>query len=494
MGVWQSIRSWFTASPPAPVTEPSGSDGIAAPGGFLWRGESNPDLIGHRLWITFSNTLLNSIVVAAAARYFLNLISGTEWEAEPRKNAGADGERAAEIVREGLFKSDLSRPWSVVVRKAALYKFYGFSMHEWIVKRRQDGMIVYSDLQHRPQYTIYWWDKQVEQQPLLGVVQQSRYGHRYYLPRERLFYCFDDTISDDPGGVGMLRHVIKHTSKLERLEFLEAVAFETDLRGTPSMRAPIRKLQEYAKERGLGDAWAEKQLAVLENFASNHVKTADLSITLDSSPYTDKDGKISAVPQWAIEILKGQTGPLTEVLKAIERVNREIARVIGAEFMLMGDNGSGSRAMHADKTDQFGNLIQSTLGEMAGFARNDLARTLVALNGLDPDICTPALLPGAVSTEAVTQVAQSLLYMAQAGAPLMPGDPAIDQIRARLHLAAQPKLTPELGGMMPRTRQSNGGQQQGEAPAKTKPGANVDIDVDVSDLDDDAASGLGANP
>lgn len=488
MGLLDSLRSWLGASKPPPITEPSGTDGIAAPGGYLWRGETSSDLVGHKLWLTLSNTLLNSIVVAAASRYFLNLISGTEWEAEPIKEAGADGERAAEIVRAGLFDamffSDRAKTWSSVVRKAALYKFVGFSMHEWIVRKRPDGMIVYSDIQHRPQYTIRWWDKPEERSPLAGVVQQTRLGNRYYLPRERLWYCCDDTLTDDPAGAGMLRHTVKHTNRLERYEQLEGIAAEGDLRGTPLMRAPIKKLTEAADNAKKGSGWVDQQLSVFEDFGKNHVKTSDLSLLIDSEPYTDKEGRISAVPKWAVELLKSEAGALPQLQAAIERVNREIARVIGAEFMLMGGSSSGSHAMHADKTDQFGNLIQSTLGEMAGFARNDLARPLVALNGLDADACTPKLLPGAVSTDAVAQVTRSLLDLAQAGAPLMPGDPAIDQIRARLHLAEQPKLTPEVGGMLPK-------------PKSRAPGGDDSIDIDVTDLeadDGDAAAGLKRAP
>jgi hypothetical protein len=496
MGLFDSLRGWFGTSKPAPITEPSGSDGVAAPGGYLWRGETNADLIGHKLWLTLSNTLLNSIVVAAAARYFLNLISGTEWEAEPVKAAGADGIRAAEIVRAGLFDAmfvaDRAKTWSSVVRKAALYKFVGFSMHEWIVRKRPDGLIVFSDLQHRPQYTIHWWDKVEERSPLLGVIQQTRLGHRYYLPRERLWYCADDTLTDDPAGAGMLRHTIAHTKRLDRYEQLEGIAMEGDLRGTPLMRAPIKKLQEMADNAKKGSGWVDSQLSAFTDFGANHIKTSDLSLLIDSEPYTDKEGRISAVPKWAVDILKSDAGSLPQLQAAIERCNREIARVIGAEFMLMGGGSSGSHAMHADKTDQFGNLIQSTLGEMSGFARNDLARVLVSLNGLDADACTPTLLPGAVSTEAVAQVTKSLVDMAQAGAPLMPGDPAVDQIRARLHLAAQPKITPAIGGTIPRTgKPAPGGKSDDAADAPKPDDGSVEIDVDdLEQTEGDAAAGL----
>lgn len=498
MGVFDSIRSWFTTARPAPITQPSGTDGIAAPGGYLFRGERNPKLVGHQLWLTISNTLVDSIVVAAAVRYFLNLTSGTEWEVEPNETGGRAAKKGADVVRKGLFDADMEKPWSAIVRKAALYKFYGFSFHEWLARRRSDGLIAFADLQHRPQYTIHWWDKPVEQSPLLGVVQQTRQGHRYYLPRERLFYCVDDTLTDSPDGVGMLRHTIRHTERVKYLEDLEDIAFKTDLRGIPYTRAPLSKLKAYAAANNKGEAWVEQQLAAIQSFGENHDRSDDLSIVLDSTPYFDKEGHPTGPSQWALELLTGNGAPLEQVASAINRINLEIARVIGAEFMLMGGSAgqSGNRSMHEDKTAQFGSLIQSTLGEISGFVRNDLARTLVMLNGLDADTCTPNVLPGSVSTESVQSAAQALLYLAQAGAPLMPGDPAIDQLRARMHVAEQPAITPELGGMIPRTGAAPNGQQTppGQAPAKPPASANgEDVDVDMTDIEEQneaAAGGL----
>lgn len=494
MGLFDSIRGFFGGGKPAPITQPSGTDGVAAPGGYLFRGETNAKLVGLPLWLTISDAITNSIVVAAAARYFLNLIAGTEWEVEPADDP--NGERAADLVRDGLLEADMVKPWSAVVRKAALYKFYGFSMHEWTVRKRDDGTIVFADVAHRPQYTVLWWDKVDEKAPLLGVVQQSRWGHRYYLPRNRLLYCVDDTLTDSPDGIGLIRHVIPRLERLNRYEQLEGIGFETDLRGIPVGRAPLAKLRQVAGPdgKGYGEGWVKDQIAGIKDFCENHVRTSDLSLVIDSTPYHDKEGHPSAVPQWAVDLIKGDNGPLEEIAAAINRVNLEIARVIGAEFMMMGGTSTGSRAMHEDKTDQFGNLIQSTLGELAGFARNDLARTLVALNGMDADKATPKLLPGSVATESVVSVAQALQYLAQAGAPLRPDDPAVDQIRARLHLAAQPALTPDLAGPLPPrpSKKPPPAKSSAEPTADdAEHGSTTDddsVDVDVDDL-----GGLGGD-
>lgn len=72
------------------------------------------------------------------------------------------------------------------------------------------------------------------------------------------------------------------------------------------------------------------------------------------------------------------------------------------------------------------------------------------MNGIDPEIYCPQILPDPIATERIEAVVAALVGLAQAGAPIMPDDPAIDQIRSRLHLAKQPKLSPQALGVISR--------------------------------------------
>jgi len=53
---------------------------------------------------------------------------------------------------------DMERPWHRVVRRAAMYRVYGYSWQEWIAKKRDDGVIGYLDIEPRTQSTITRWE------------------------------------------------------------------------------------------------------------------------------------------------------------------------------------------------------------------------------------------------------------------------------------------------------------------------------------------------
>lgn len=467
------------AAPPAPDTRPNGSDGVASYGGFLASGERDPKLQGERKWIEYTNAM-NVAIIATGVRYRGDLLSGTKWHCEPNERGGKDAERGVEIVTQGLLTAQLPRPWPAVVRKASMYKLLGFSLHEWSVKQRSDGMTVFADISHRPQYTVDRWNKPDEQQPWDAIGQQSHQGNRYVIPRGRLFYCFDDTLTDSPDGVGLMRHVIKLVERLNFLEGLEGVAYETDLRGMPMGRAPLADLRA---EAGTDDtirqrAFVDDKTRAIRTALTEIFKSPDKLpyLLLDSSVYQGADkNTISVVQKWAFELLKGTTNGLPDVNVVIRRLQLEIARVLGIEFAMIGDGDSGSHSMHSNKTDVFATSLRTTLTEIASFATNDLARPLIGLNGLDPETCTPTLVAEPISRDNVDAVCRNLQLLAQAA--LDPDDEAIPVIREWMSLPPPPERTPAQLGMLGAARR---GPKASPAPATTgakpsAPSAVVDL-------------------
>lgn len=479
--VGKAISSSFAAfsggSPiKVPDSKPYGGDGIQAYGGFLVSDELRPELTGQLKWLTYSNST-NIAIVATGLRRTLDMLAGTTWHAEPNKAGGADAERGAEIVTKGLLEARMSRPWSTIVRKAALYRYYGFSLHEWSAARSDAAkQVVFTDIAHRPQYTIDRWDKPSEQEPWQAVGQMTRAGNRFVIPRERLFHCVDDTLTDSPDGVGLLRHVIELVRRLGILEGLEGLAYETDLRGMPIGRAPLGELSAAAKSTpgltaGQVDAFIATKTQVLRSALAGIVKTPDRlqHLLLDSATYQGADqNTISQIQKWALELLKGNSNGVAEVAAAIARVQLEIARVLGVEFVMMGGTSSGSHAMHGSKTDFFGRNLQTILNEVGQFATRDLAYQLVGLNGLDPETCTPTLVAEPIDQAAVLETCQALAALATAG--LQPDDEALLVIRERMHLPAPPKPTPAMMGALGLGRSPVPGQPTGSLPGQPVPG------------------------
>jgi len=163
----------------------------------------------------------------------------------------------------------------------------------------------------------------------------------------------------------------------------------------------------------------------------------------------------------------GSTGQ-AEIAAAIERLNREIARILSMEHLLLGSSSSGSFAMSKDKSDNLGQIIEGTMQELRSTFDKDVIDPIWDLNGWDPKL-KPTFKTESVQKD-ITQVTTALLQMAQAGAVLAPDDPVINEVRDLLGLSQQETIS--LAGdvsLSPKKQASknpqaaSGGKGQGKA-------------------------------
>ena len=414
-------------------TKTIGMPGTAVFGGFVDEGEKNADLQGQKRYITYSNLLANTSIVAASVRYALNLIGKADWIVEPVDDS-AEAVRIAEWFEQELF-SAMDTPWHRVVRRTASYRFYGFSIQEWTAIRREDGSLGIKSVEPRPQHTIWLWvlDKQGKVE---GVVQRPPQDYiERDLPRAKLVYAVDDSLSDSPEGLGLFRHVVEAVNRLAEYEKLEGIGFESDLRGIPIGRAPVQELNKMVKQGVLSKEQADQQLLALRTFLTSHKKSANLAMLLDSSVFESKgDNKTpSGQQQWNLELLSTNATSAPELAQAIQRLNREVARVLGTESILLGESGAGSLAMAKDKSDQFAMVIDSTTKELAETFEADLIMPFMKLNGWDPELA-PTLKPSKIQHRTVEEITAALRDLAASGAMLAPDDEAINSIRKLLGL------------------------------------------------------------
>lgn len=488
-------KAFSSASVPGP-TRPAGSDAVAIYGGFITNGERRRELVSTEKWKTYDNLTLNVAIIASAVNIWTQLGGSAKWTAEPNERGGKNAQRAADIVTEGLLDAQMSKPWRQVVRRQIMKKFRGFAMHEAIIRRRHDGKIIFGDIQHRPQWSVFRWDKPDEQTPWQGIEQLTRSGRTFYIPRERLLYSVEDTLTDSPDGVGVLRQLAESARVLEVYRTLEGIGLQNDLRGMPVIKAPLGLIRQNAISAGVAaddetaiSAYIDGATKWARDFLEGHSKTPDQGMLLPSDPFYSLDAakSPSGVLQWSFDIVKGATSSMPEVGAAIARVTRDIAQVMCAEWLLLGSaDAGGAYSMHADKTAMFGQVINSTLGDIADDAERDLAARLVALNGMDPETCTPRLVVEPIATGGVEYAAKTLMMLAQAG--LHPEDEAGNIIRSRMDLPPAPavdlrdwvlprgaEIAPDTGATAPGAKPPGTAAAPGAsaAPASGKPAASA---------------------
>jgi len=411
-------------------TETAGAPGTAVIGGYVVENEKTAELRDAERFRTFSEILANTSVVAAGVRYFLNLAAKSGWTFTPAEG-DTDGKWAE--MAEQILKDDPRTSWSRIVKRACMYRFYGFSVQEWTAKRREDGVITFKDVQPRPQMTIERWDVAPTGE-VLGIVQRSpQTSEELYLPRGKVVYIVDDVLNDSPTGLGLFRHLVKPAKRLERFELLEQWGFENDLRGTPVGRAPYSEIREKVDAGQMTKEQAAAAVRPLEDFVKKHVKNPALGLLLDSMVYkTSDDAQTpSGTHKFGMDLLQGGSTTLAEVAASIVRINKELARVLGVEGIILGDGDAGSNALSRDKSNQLALTVDGTLEEVADGLRNDLLETAWTLNGF-PEEMMPKLRAEAVAYRDVEQVTAALRDMATAGATLHPADPVVADVRAML--------------------------------------------------------------
>lgn len=410
-----------------------GGPGVAVFGGYVDEGEQNAKVAGVQKYTTYANILANTTIAAASVRFFLNLLAKAEWNVQAADDTPESQERA-EWFEKALH--DMTTPFHRVVRRAGLYRYFGFSIQEWTAKRNEDGTIGLLDVESRPQHTIEQWGTD-ESGTVHGVVQRSPQTFRAIpLHRSRLVYVVDDSLTDSPEGLGLFRHIVEAVERLEEYEKLEGIGFETDLRGIPVGRAPFMELSKAVQAGTINQAQMDAQITAMRTFLTKHKKTANLALFLDSKVYesTGDNRTPSGQPQWNLELLKAGATSAPELALAIQRINREIARVLGTENLLLGESGAGSLAMARDKSDQFALQIDGALKEISEAFQADLVKPFMELNGWDLETM-PKLKPEKVQHRAIEEVTAALRDMASAGAVLAPDDPAINEIRRLLGLS-----------------------------------------------------------
>lgn len=454
-------------------TQTIGSAAIQQAGGMVFTVERNPLLVGEKRFDTYDVMIRNTTIVAAGVRLFLNLLARAEWTMNPAEGE-EDNPRAQEIADlayEMMF--DMSTPWSTIVRKQAMYRFQGFAVQEWTAKKRDDGTIGMLDVENRPQRSISRWELD-KSQTVQGVYQRGTDMKEVLLPRGKIIYSVDDTLTDNPEGMGLYRHLADTAHRLKNYLDLEEIAYETDLRGIPIARAPLEELRAEVDASGpvgsdeykKAEATRTAKLQPLKDFIARHIRNKKMGLLLPSATYMSQGNDSqtpSAVEKWGLELLQGDSTSIEAIAAAINRLNAEMARVLGCEHLLLGSDGSGSLALAKSKVGTFYLTVTSTLSELVEVFERDWLLPLAELNGWPPELI-PSLGVQDITDQDVAEVADVLAKLAQAGATVLPNDPAVGEIYDKLGLTRPPEDRMEMDASLNPNRNDPEAQDAVENP------------------------------
>lgn len=418
--------------PVKPMRE-MGVSGATVVSGWIQDREKNPKLSYLQRNVNFEEMLANISIVGAGVRYFTALAASAKWTVTEAE--GDTSRQYADFVE--LAMSEVENPWSDIVSQAVMHKFYGFSVQEWTAKRdKVAGHVIFKSIDKRPQRTIERFDIDKDG-GLIGFGQQTPIsGEELYIPRAKTFYLVDDLLTDSPAGLGVLRHIFETCERLTNYHDLELQGFQKDLRNLPIARIPYAELNAAVDAGDMTEEKAQAAIRAMENVVKLVRKQPETGFAMDSKTYLSKsDTALNSTntPQWDLTLLQGESPGLPEVAAAIERLQIEVSRVLGTEAMML--SGGGSQALSKDKSTNLYLNVNATLENIAHVARKDLLDPLWKLNGF-PDDMKPTFKVEEVNSTDAESVAAVMRDMATAGAPIMPDDEVVNDVRAMLGVSA----------------------------------------------------------
>jgi len=291
--------------------------------------------------------------------------------------------------------------------------------------------------------------------PLDAVHQLTRAGNSYTIPRNRLFYCWDDLLTDVPDGIGLLRHVIELVRRLNVLEALEGLR----VRDRSARHADRSCADQGADHGGRGRSLATTRTGSTPTSPRKPRTCAALWRTSSSRPRscsTCFSTRARTRESIRTRSRRSSAGRSSSSAATRAACGTSMPRSPGCNSRSRGCSGSSSRSWARGPRARArctptrrrcsGCRCRRPLTEIGAFATQDLARPLVALNGLDPDTCAPTLVAEPISTDDILLVCQAL--QALGAAALSPDDPAIPVLRDRMSLPTAPPPTPEMMGML----------------------------------------------
>lgn len=399
--------------------------------------ETNQDLRGTDRYKKFKSIAYNNPAIAASLRHYYANLTEPDAHVEATDDS-SDSKRYAEEIEQQIEQMD--RPFRRTVRTQAGHEWMGFALQEWQFVKR-NGLWVVKNLHPRPQDTILDWIGDHKTSELLGVIQQDNLtGEHYRIPRAKLVYTVDDTLTDLPNGTGLLRHLCELSDIRKKYVGLEGEGFEMDMQGIPVFKYPMRRLMELKEKGKITKTQFDNLLKPVKAFISARSERRRIrGVSMDSEPHVFNGGPTEGVvatnvPTFSAELLQADVKTMADLKSAIARIDFEISRVAGTQMLMLGET-RGTQALSEDISKNLALRIDGVLSDIGEAYRNDLFKQICVANGWDIDKA-PYLKFDSTQYRDIKEITEALGNVAQFMNVLLgPDDPAVGELFDMLGLS-----------------------------------------------------------
>lgn len=350
---------------------------------------------------TYKEMMDNDPTVGAMLFAIEMLIRNVEWKVEPHSDSSEHKEQA-EFLETCLH--DMEKPWSEIINDILSFIGYGFSVHEMVFKLRKgpetgnpkfkskysDGKFGFRKFPARDQLSIERWEFD-ESGTMTAAIQNDPNTYKQYtIPAERMMLFRVNSKLDNPQGKSILRNAYRPWYFKKKIEEIEGVGIARDLTGMPVFYVPPEVLSDNA------DAATKQLRRDLEQTLSSIHRNEQEGLLLPAM--FDENGK--RLFEFSLTTSGGNRQ--FNINGIVARYSSQIAQVALADFILLGQQSTGSFALSSNKTKLFSVAIGSwldsicdvinqqavsRLGKLNGWKQSELPRiTYGDLEGMDLDV------------------------------------------------------------------------------------------------------------
>ena len=386
-----------------------------------------PKLSGSRGIETFKEMANNDDIIFAMLYAIEMLLRQTEFNVEPASDKSVDKE-VAEFV-EGCL-DDMQSTWQDTLSEILSFITYGWSYHEIVYKRRcgrskdprysskyDDKLIGWRKLPVRSQDTLSRWAYDPVTDELQGMVQVAPPDYTEVLiPIEKALHFRTRSAKENPEGRSVLRGAYRDWYFKKRIQEIEGIGVERDLAGFPVLHAPP-EIEIWNKD----DPEMVEMLALAEKIVTSIRRDTQEGIVLP-------DG-------WTLELLSAGGKRNFDTNQIIERYDKRIAMTTLSDFILLGQQSTGSFALSSNKTELFGTAMGTYLDIVCDVFNTQAIPRLIDLNAEHFSGFTdyPRLTHGDIEDVDLTALGGFLQQVVGCGA-LVPDEGLDDYLRQAAHL------------------------------------------------------------
>lgn len=397
---------------------PSGATGLKRTGGYIFE-EFLKELQGQNASRIYQEMTDNDPIIGSMLFSIEMFLRKVNWFVDPATEDAA-GEEKAKFLEE--CKDDMSHTWADFISEALSMLPHGWSLHETLYKKRttkrdvaedeeapskfNDEKIGWRKFEIRSQDSLDRWDFD-DQGGIRGMYQRPAPDYReLYVPIKKALLFRTQIRKNNPEGRSILRNAYRPWYFKKRTEEIEGIGVERDLAGLPFAEVPAEMMREDASD-------ADKAtLASIVQLVKNVRRDEQEGVVWPQS-WDDK-----GTPQYTFKLLNAGGSRQFSTDAIITRYEQRMAMCALADFILLGNDSSGSFALATSKTGMFQAALGAWLDVIRDVLNNYAVPRLFRLNGVEGPY--PKFRHDSIQKPALADLGTLVAALAGAGAQLFP--------------------------------------------------------------------------